>query len=874
MLTLDKYFLVKLRHFIISIIVFFSLESNAELVTQPYLIKDDLLSSNTSLAEIYKNAFGNNQQLLPEKITLPLRINKNLIESINILSNKIEITYIEKQKILSILKSYLTTSVYQHIATDTTSENWLSVNTLKKINIEVTYNPLEVTIDINIKHKHLSRKLRSLLNNSTTNIIPENLLAPAKYSGYFNSRLYINHFNHKGTKENLFNLNIDSSINSNGYVFENEISYSPSNKAKNGNKLTRNSSRLVIDDLDNERRYKIGDISTDAYNLQASLKLGGLQVSHDTLWSSPDEYQPQGNYQFTLKNEADVEIYQDGNILPNKTEHLPAGTYQLSDLQIKTYNKIKLVIRDVFGKHEYKEFSRFHNGNLLSPDFSRYSFSIGVPANYTNQGLSYNSSKIIASSFYQRGLTETTTIGASLQTDGANHQLSLDSITSTPLANIAFTASTTQTTSHNIGKTAHIRISKPPSSTNNLFSRVNWNTSYEVTSSKYNPMNAHGENTYETVLNPNKSKLNLNANFSTYQSINIDLNYSRNIYWQKHQNSYSFGINAVKNINRTTDLSMSLLHQATNNRPENTIQIGLTKSLERSSQYNHKKIASIYNDRDKSIKTDYSFYKKNSDDVNFLYGNIQLDSSHTNKNLQGNLFYHDSTKEINASYQQSTVNNINHNNISLGLSTALVLADGNFALAHPVTDSFIIFDSIDNINQPIAINYGKTLFTHTLGKKHNLPDQFSALLKPNKKTTLSNLSSYKIQHLSIDSYSLPDDFNLNHTEIDLSPDYKSGYFFSTKQENFLSAIILFKNRRSQPFSLQGGELISKFNSNQKPIVFFTNQDGFSYLSGISPGEYLIKFHALPKSTILVNINKEDKQLNQQKPLTIVVNTND
>lgn len=99
-----------------------------------------------------------------------------------------------------------------------------------------------------------------------------------------------------------------------------------------------------------------------------------------------------------------------------------------------------------------------------------------------------------------------------------------------------------------------------------------------------------------------------------------------------------------------------------------------------------------------------------------------------------------------------------------------------------------------------------------------------------------------MQHISVDSAVLPDGFDLNATEFDLMPGYKSGYHIKVggdKKASF-SAILLDKN--GQPLIMEGGQLVLQDSSatNNKPILFFTNNKGHMSVNGIDNGQYLIE----------------------------------
>lgn len=823
-----------------------------------------------SLEEIYQRVFGEPMAIIPPQAEVELRINGLAVGSITIRSDRNNINQINKSKLFPILKSYLKEKHYDLLEKLAINSQWISRSQLEDAEINISYNTMELSADLIIKKSLMNRRMRSLGNTNTGNVIPENLLAPAKTSAYINLRSSVSHDHQATSQPTHIDLQAETVLNVGGMVLENQFTLRPIDRAQR--KVTRDYTRVVVDDVENEHRYKVGDITTEGHNFQNSLSLGGMQLSHDTLWASPQEYQPQSDFSFTLSNDSTVEVYQNGVTTPLRTAQLPAGEHKLSELGINTHTPVTLRIHDAFGQITEREFTRFTDSRLLSPELSRYALSVGVPANRDANGIQYDKKRRLISGFYQQGLTDILTVGTDFQTDGKAHQTGVEAIMATPVGNITAGTSQTRTSKGKKGQANRLQISRPQLSTSEPQNPIDWEISTEHYSPGYQAVYSSTEDSPQAL----RSQWNVRASYSLNDRLHVSTNLAQMRYYNQPGNTQQASISINKRVGKNTNLSLSANHSKgiNLNQGDKHFQIGLSIPLDSPPSSRSKTISTSYNSNDKSQNWNYHIAAKGSHGKDSLNGSLQVTQREDKTAIGGDIRFQVNQFDLNASHRQIINDKKIASYSNVNINTALVMADGEWAVSRPVYDSFAILHPPEGMQKPLAASRGKNVFNRTSDAPDALPDQFDVLLKPKRKAVLPNFGSYRVQHISADSSALPEGFNPDATEFDVLPDYRSGYNVKLGGEKGLTLNVHFTDRGGNPITNQGGQLVP-LNPDKpvRPTLFFTDEMGDTYIQYIQEGRYEVEFFSLPSARKTVLAVKGDRNTPPQ-PVSInaVVNT--
>lgn len=800
-------------------------------------------NTEEELAAIYQQVFGKTTAKLPTELETEFSVNGQGGGSIRALTDKIQLTRLQREVLLPRLQPYLKESLYQQLEQQSQGQVWLNLSTLESVGVKARYNLMELKIDIKINSKSLNRRMRSLLNvGGRQNVIPERLAEPAKLSGHINFYGALQHEFDAPAQATRQQIRLETAFNAQSYVFENLFTYD--SRLETG--LRREQSRLVIDDAEAERRYQIGDISSSGRNFQSSLPLGGVQVIHDLIWASGQTYTPQGNHRFTLSNDAEVEVWQDGSL--KRTLKLKAGDYDMRAIDALGSNQVKLKITDDFGKVSIQTFSHFTDSRLLHPDISRYAISVGFPATQRGQERSYDTQRKIVSAYYQQGITEQLTAGIDAQTDGKHHQIGVDAIWATALGNINAGLSHTRRPDGQAGQAARLQISGRPANPSDPAKHypINWDFSLEAYSQHYQALSEStwlGTSSSATQALHYQASLSFSKNFT--EKINANVNINQRHYHDGKQAAY-LSANVYAQINRYLQASVYANTQTNQQQTDDFgVRVGFSLPLDSKAGKRSQQLDGNYDSGSQTSRLGYRLGSAGQWGKDSLQGSLQLEQNSQNtRTISSSGSYQDPRFNLAGSVQQQHNQATQRSSGSLNLNTALVFADGAVALSRPVTDSFVILEAPPDLQQAMAVSRGKSLFQRQETDPNGLPKHYDALIQPQQRAVLNQLTAYQVQHVSTDALVLPEGFDLTATEFDFLPDYKTGYRVKVGGERGSMLEAHLSDAQGQALALQGGKLHA-LTSPQEPITFFTDEAGVMRLSSIRRGDYRIELFSLP-----------------------------
>ena len=243
----------------------------------------------------------------------------------------------------------------------------------------------------------------------------------------------------------------------------------------------------------------------------------------------------------------------------------------------------------------------------------------------------------------------------------------------------------------------------------------------------------------------------------------------------------------------------------------------------------------------------YRVAAKGRQGVDSLAGSLKLENERGKTGVGADVRYQGDAFDANLSINPHLANNKVGYSGSANVNTAIVFADGAVGMSRPVQDSFAILEPPDGLERPMAASRGKNLFQRKDNTLDGLPERYDTVMKPGKNGVLNNIASYQVQHLSSDSAVLPEGFDIDATEFDVMPDYKSGYRIKVGGERGVSLQAHLADASGQALTLQGGQLLPA-NSKQggKPIPFFTDADGVMQIAHIRQGNYRIELFSRPE----------------------------
>ncbi len=824
----------------------------------------DTAEQQESLDDIYRRVFGA-KEALPGELESDMKVAGQGSGQIRVLTDTTKITHVQRDTLLTAVEAFLKPDIYQGLATASAGNEWITDQQLGAAGLTASYNSMDLTIDIAIKRESMNRRMRSILSTLSGHkgmMIPEKLVEPAKASAYVNVYSGLSYDHQALQNPAHFNVRSEGAVNINGFVLEGQYSYQSGNTQT---PLTRDYTRLVIDDPENEYRYQIGDINTQGRNFQNRMDLGGVQLIQNLIWTDPQEYRPQGDYPFKLDGSAEVEVYQDGNL--TQTTRLNAGDHKLSELHADQGNEVELKIKDDFGTTKSLHFSRFTDNNLLSPEFSRYAISAGFPAQRMNGKIQYDTRHPVASAYYQTGITDSLTAGVDAQTDGKAYQVGTDAIWATPLGNVNAGISHSRTATGKTGEVARLQMNSLEEHPTDVRSKKpkyqwpGWNVAVQHMSRDFQSFSVTPQTTTATTANVTEQAQHVEWQLSgglsqrLGHSAGININTSQTRYFNATPNrSVGAGLSASLGKHLNLSINGTKRHDSQGKTDKSwylSMNLNMDPTPSKRSQ-NLSESYNNYNGLNSSSRLTYSLGDKGRYGLDSLAGSVQLQSQKSKSALGADMRMRGEKFDLNASNQPSISDQTVGYYSYASLNTALVFADGEAAVSAPVQDSFAILDAPEGLEYPMAAKSGKTLFSHTSDDLHELPEYYDGVMQPGGSTVLPNFGAYQVQHISTDGAVLPEIYDLNATEFDLMPDYKSGYRLKVGGEPGLILQLTLLDSHGVALPLQGGQLTQpeKMAAAPPPIQFFTDEQGIASIMPLRPGRYHVELFSRPEANNL------------------------
>lgn len=790
------------------------------------------------LQAIFANAFGN-QQKLPAQLKLNLAVSNTEIGELLAYSDSKQITHVKTDPFLEYLKLVLESEFYLQIKTEAFhTPHKFPLKKLEQWDINYQHDINNLQLDLNIPANlriptpiHLKRKRRALFSENE-------LSKPEMFSGYTNFKTRIEHdHNNNSTRQRV---EVESVANIDQLVLENQFTWRNAQTTRNEARTSRDYTKLSVDDKENMHRYTMGDISTAGINLQNGIQLGGVSLRK---YSGMNPYRTTntGTAQtFTLEERSQVKIFVNDAL--QAARQLDEGFYSLNDLNLSTgINTVRLEITNVDGDVREENFTLTQDYQLLNTEEAEYSIDIGAPRYRDNYTAQYDANTLIASGYYQQGISQAITAGISGITDGENTQAGVNISAATSIGKFNSTISVTQS-EDNIGygsKLEYRYLAGSSAAPNVFISGEHYDEKFA--SLRYDPteheLTGYTNNTENRLYASVSKKLNdkthvaLTGQYET-QYINDDAKKSANL-------------NLRRQLDKGKSVSAQVRYQSQANEEDVSGQLNLHVPLARNDFGERYKTFDVrYNSLDESIISLLSVSPDNNIGSESLAGSITHQKRENSQSISGNVSYRSKYFETALSHQASRVGSYEDKHTTrLKLNTAVAFAGKHVAVAPPIRDSFAIIkapESQSDSGKAIAVNKGRASFIREKGGE--LPDNYQNVIGKNGSAAVIELTDYHQTSINVDSTALPIGSDPDATEFKLHPGYHQGYVLTA---GGIAGVILdgvLVDEQGNTLGFKGGQLLpsDSENPNNKTVSFFTNQVGRFRLPSVPPGRYKLE----------------------------------
>jgi outer membrane usher protein len=822
------------------------------LILFPFFIwaDDENKNKEADLQAFYAKAFGK-KRAMPSQLAVNLQIGRREVVKLKIYSNdRKEITHIETAPFLVVIKTVLKSKyLAPFLERIDKSKSRLSLSELKKSHIKTEFDQANLSLKLLVPIKmRIPTEITIGRKRKEKQYPAESELAqPAMMSAYTNlDAMFDYDANSKDSKQRL---SAESVVNIKGVVLENRNTWRNDRKQA----LSRESTRVVIDDPATLHRYTLGDVSTEYRNYQQGMRIAGLKIEKKSELNPYLKTKPASEQRFSLERDSEVKIYINGFLKDKKK--LDAGEYSLTDLRLEAgVNKVRLEIIDKKGKQTQQFFSLLKDQSLLTSGASSYALQVGIPAYRLEQDYHYDTSTILVSGHYKTGITERLTADASFITDGKSIQMGVNALIPTEIGRLSGRVSQLRTDANKQGFAVggDYQYTAPAQKKN----PVQFSVAGDFFDKEFSALNYDLEKKklYSTDNTGVESRLHVSVGKKVANKVHASFNIQRETTYAKNEAMYSVSLGLSQSFKKGGSISAQVRYQ-NNQQKDKSVNLRLNLPLVQKNKSDRQtSLTTSYNSLDQRLINTFFIRPKGNTGLESVGASLSSYSGKGNHTLSANVSYRGDIAEVGFSQSLTKVEQGGQQyqaRSSAKLRTAISFADGQFAISKPIRDSFAIVAGPKNQKKDIAVARGNNTFTRSEGNE--LPDHYQSVIQKNRSPAVINVSSYHYNTINVDSAALPLGSDLDSTEFEVKAGYKQGYLLKAGGEQGVIVDATLVDEKDQPLVLKGGQLV-RIEKKSKPIAFFTNRTGRIRLISVPPGQYRLElFDSKNKNEQVLNI---------------------
>jgi len=194
--------------------------------------------------------------------------------------------------------------------------------------------------------------------------------------------------------------------------------------------LLRLNSSYIVDQPGRLQRLQLGDAITEADGFTTPVRYGGVQFGTDFGLQPQFIPYPVGQLSGSAALPSTLELYQNGQL--RSSRQIPAGRFELTDVPLINGNgNLQLVVRNALGQRVVVTQPVYGSSQRLRGGLSAYSFEAGfLRVDYATRQDRYSQQFFAFDDRY--GVSDATTVGARVESTGAQHTLAENMVTAWP----------------------------------------------------------------------------------------------------------------------------------------------------------------------------------------------------------------------------------------------------------------------------------------------------------------------------------------------------------------------------------------------------------------------------------------------------------
>ncbi|MEM6624046.1 MAG: fimbria/pilus outer membrane usher protein [Pseudomonadota bacterium] len=735
-----------------------------------------------------------------------------------------------RDDVLGVLSNVLTESALAEVSAEFGAAEVVNTETAAQAGFEIRFNPERVALELTTE--------RDVRRANTLDLNPErdaeaafrNSIRPATVAAFLNLSAGVEVETADQTDLGAI-LGIDGAVRAGGFVLRGGAVYETIDAAFEVGTI-----QLVRDFVERDVRLTMGDVTTAGTNLLGAEDLIGVSLSHRSgQFGRPRSLQALSSTSFELDRSAIVEIYINEALA--RRSRLSPGVYNIADLDLRTgENDIRVVVIDDAGQREEIVLSAFSSGEILEPGELRWDVAGGIVTEEDLASLDFDTddSEYFIITTVDYGVIPELSVGASAIWRDQGQAAGLTVRSAIPIGSLGLDVAASFADG-DVGTAASLTFRPFLPEWLELPGR-GFDISVFFASEDFSALALPTSNDDELRISARLTEpfvvLDTPVRTSLFGS------YQRVI--STNEDVYQVGASASFALTDGTSLGLSAGYERDLDGDSDVFgRITLSRALGPVST------SARYDTNNNSALVSAAWQNQSSGVGTLSAGASVASDEFDSAEVSGIASYTANRFLVAGSVSQDVLTPDGEDiesNATLTASTAIVFADGAFAISRPVFDSFAIVRPHSSLGEatvvvnppPVGFDAGPEMSSDGLG---NL--------------ATAAIGSYAPTAVQVELEGAPISFDFGEGLYQIAGPLNAGYIIDVGSDRAASVSGILVTAAGDPVALIAGRATSGDDETFAPQNIFTSQAGRFFLSGLLPGKsYRIDFAGLSAPVIV------------------------
>lgn len=314
----------------------------------------------------------------------------------------------DAEPLLRLLGAHLAPEILELLRSRQTPEGALSLAALQSFGLSVSFNAESSELRVMIPEK--ARQVWQFDLSRDESLLRE--VKSARSSGYLNMRATQNRVERSDVPEATTPLHAQLEFvqQYRGFVFETGGLY----QEQTASLWTRQDTRIVHDREESMLRWTVGDLPSRSVGFQSPTRMGGLSMRREFSIRPERTALRLAGQELVLKRDSVVQFWVNGALFSQV--RLNAGRFNLREFPLLAgLNTVEVRVRDDLGQEEKFEFDLLFDAGLLEDGVHEFSYDFGYPWSLSGGDRVYDTDAVFSSISHRLGVSKSFTMGVNFQ---------------------------------------------------------------------------------------------------------------------------------------------------------------------------------------------------------------------------------------------------------------------------------------------------------------------------------------------------------------------------------------------------------------------------------------------------------------------------